>query len=971
MSAAEDQDLVPPVGARLQVHQPSGKWAEAAVVAPEGGRVPAGLPHCLQYKDGLEWVRFVSTGVLEGWAPPPGKKGAAAAAAGPPRGAISVRPFVVLPEGASTKGRPRRDVKQAMDAAVEAAELYQQQQRGGSAGGGTPGSDADGGSPAKRRRLSAAAGSSRAANGSTAAPLARQQRAQQTSPASDADGAGQQDQADGAEAPSAKRSGPAAAPSSGVKRRRPGGQQQQQQQQPDEQEEQQQPAGDGRQAAADDQPSALQAAEVQAALQHAAQPAAAEPAAGDAQPEPAAQPKQPPKPPAVTELGLGLAMLAPLATVPVGDEDREKGKRTPSASQPGSSGSRQRPSSQQQEREDSEQQRAAAAQAADARRPPSGQQSQQQQQQQQPQQPQQQQARPSSRQQAEWPPSQHSQHSQQQAQQAERPPSQAEDAEAAPQVPLAERPGDKACRAFEALLPGLSLMKDKIHGAAEAAILAGQLGACKEVVHRVLEHMEREAAADKRVPHFYLLDAILAISRKNVEGRGPGSIVGNMFPRVVGAALSQLVYLMGRSLESAQKMEKTLAGTWSVEGKRGVEPSLVQHALEELRRTIARHQSAWEDSSGVGGGVAADGPASVHGGRPIGPAAAAAAGGAGQRSRGPSSGLTLFDEAGLWRMLRKTSLRNALCITFTNIKDGSKVQLMRRWQPDVWPDYARLPLPPGAEEQQFGYQVAVAAAEAAAAEAAGEPPPAGDVSPWYETYDPAYWATQGFAPEPLRPAQAAAAAAAAAGQRMAAAAAQMAQQRLMQQQLRARGQSTAAAAEADEFDAGLLKEAAGGVAAPSGDMQLPLLPGLLNPLGGEPFGAPPLPDQPPLPAPQHATPLLPPGIGIQPAAAAAQQQAPWLVAQQQQQQQQQAAWMAQQQAAAAAMMGMPPAALAAMQGQSPMMFPPGMGPLMNPAMLQQQAAAAAAAMHGMTPQQLGFGPGHPPGARPPSLPPPG
>lgn len=112
-------------------------------------------------------------------------------------------------------------------------------------------------------------------------------------------------------------------------------------------------------------------------------------------------------------------------------------------------------------------------------------------------------------------------------------------------------------------------------------------------------------------------------------------------------------------------MERTLSCTWSVDGKRGVEPSLVQHALEELRRTIARHQSAWEDSSGVGGG-AADGPASVHGGRLGGSAAAGPA--AGQRSRGPASGLTLFDEAGLWRMLRKTSLRNGLNATFVNIK---------------------------------------------------------------------------------------------------------------------------------------------------------------------------------------------------------------------------------------------------------------------------------------------------------------
>ena len=136
--------------------------------------------------------------------------------------------------------------------------------------------------------------------------------------------------------------------------------------------------------------------------------------------------------------------------------------------------------------------------------------------------------------------------------------------------------------------------------------------------------MEREPAADKRVPHFYLLDAILGVrsscflgwlgwlgwlgclllpgrlvmgirvgrlqllcctcavlhalpprlhavdpagchpppqmARKNGEGRGAGSIVGTIFPRVVGAALSQLVYLMGRSLESAQKVG--LGGGW-------------------------------------------------------------------------------------------------------------------------------------------------------------------------------------------------------------------------------------------------------------------------------------------------------------------------------------------------------------------------------------------------------------------------
>ena len=45
---------------------------------------------------------------------------------------------------------------------------------------------------------------------------------------------------------------------------------------------------------------------------------------------------------------------------------------------------------------------------------------------------------------------------------------------------------------------------------------AGQLGACKEVVQRVLEHMGREPAAEQRVPHFYLLDAILAVSLQHL-----------------------------------------------------------------------------------------------------------------------------------------------------------------------------------------------------------------------------------------------------------------------------------------------------------------------------------------------------------------------------------------------------------------------------------------------------------------------
>jgi hypothetical protein len=135
------------------------------------------------------------------------------------------------------------------------------------------------------------------------------------------------------------------------------------------------------------------------------------------------------------------------------------------------------------------------------------------------------------------------------------------------------------------------------------------------VVRSVLEHMRREPAAFKRVVHFYLLDAVLAVrkqrapvfvsvqkegrrgrggslgggesggavetreavlprfhalpqgprltlhllpswqfSRRDVEGCGPGSPVGTLFPRTVGAALSQLVDLLAASQEAAQKV---------------------------------------------------------------------------------------------------------------------------------------------------------------------------------------------------------------------------------------------------------------------------------------------------------------------------------------------------------------------------------------------------------------------------------
>lgn len=139
-------------------------------------------------------------------------------------------------------------------------------------------------------------------------------------------------------------------------------------------------------------------------------------------------------------------------------------------------------------------------------------------------------------------------------------------------------------------------------------------------------------------------------------------------------------------------------------------------------------------------------------------------------------------------------------------QDGSKVTIVRRWQPAVWPDYSTLPLPPGTERRQFRGTKAAAEAHAQAAEAAGMPASAADGdSPWHATYDAAFWATRGYGPEHM---PAAVHAVALERQRMAAMTAHLAQQRALMQQQRARGLSTAA--EADEFDAGLFKEAAGG-----------------------------------------------------------------------------------------------------------------------------------------------------------------
>jgi hypothetical protein len=110
-------------------------------------------------------------------------------------------------------------------------------------------------------------------------------------------------------------------------------------------------------------------------------------------------------------------------------------------------------------------------------------------------------------------------------------------------------------------------------------------------------------------------------------------------------------------------MEKTLLGTWSVDGKRGLKLSLVQRALQQLRERIAQHEAAWGDcdAAALAGGA----------GEPAGA-------GAGQRARsserqqGIGAAAGQADKSGgLWRLLRRTRLQALPLITYVNVKASS------------------------------------------------------------------------------------------------------------------------------------------------------------------------------------------------------------------------------------------------------------------------------------------------------------
>lgn len=154
------------------------------------------------------------------------------------------------------------------------------------------------------------------------------------------------------------------------------------------------------------------------------------------------------------------------------------------------------------------------------------------------------------------------------------------------------------------------------------------------------------------------------------------------------------------------------------------------------------------------------------------------------------------------------------------VQDGSKLSVTHKWQPDAWPEYSRLP--PAAAAEQYAYKLTVGTAAAAAEQAIrGVPETA---SPWHDTLaswtggGPEGWLMQHQHQQLRQHRQlqqqqqqehlAAAQAAAMAEQQLAHRLQQQQQQRAREQQ-QARGQSTAAGAEPDEFDASLFMGAAG------------------------------------------------------------------------------------------------------------------------------------------------------------------
>jgi hypothetical protein len=164
-----------------QIKIADGKWLCAVLEAADSGTHPR-FPFCLRYDTsggGKAWVRFVNSHVLEAWqaSKPRAKQAASADAVPPADAAAQALPFIVVPEGTKTKGRPTKEVtslREEAEAALEGHLQQVQQQQPGEV-------DVAQGSPPKKRRIARSklahhAEQGTASNGFNSKPGSKQQQ---------------------------------------------------------------------------------------------------------------------------------------------------------------------------------------------------------------------------------------------------------------------------------------------------------------------------------------------------------------------------------------------------------------------------------------------------------------------------------------------------------------------------------------------------------------------------------------------------------------------------------------------------------------------------------------------------------------------------------------------------------------------------------------------------------------------------
>ncbi|GAB4818939.1 hypothetical protein N2152v2_005985 [Parachlorella kessleri] len=368
-----------------------------------------------------------------------------------------------------------------------------------------------------------------------------------------------------------------------------------------------------------------------------------------------------------------------------------------------------------------------------------------------------------------------------------------------------------ACRNFERMLPNLQRTKEAIGRATGLALQAAKCNAAPGLMRLVLARMAAEDSTQQRT------------SVREREGRtdcGPQSAAGQAYPRVVGAALSQLIEAVARDGQATEKLEKVLL-IW--QRKAIISEKLLEPAMLLARTKSAQHASAWggDDLAAAlaGSETAAAGvpglPGAMGGGASLQGQRAAAAVGAGEAGTAGAPA-RLSGEAALWRTLRRLPVNAVLLMKFINEKNGAVVQVTQKPQVgNQWVDMESLQAqaeargvllasPSRADQPAYGPSHASSWDEEDSTLGGSSPP---NASPWHWELLQEAKRNAAFAAAQQQHVQAKAAAAAAAAQaaHWAELAASSKAQRAQQQQ--------GGAGEPDEFEQEMLQQMAGSMLA--------------------------------------------------------------------------------------------------------------------------------------------------------------